>query len=289
VKKFLTKEEVCKTYSPTNQGIAVSIGICSFHAMAEASRFMFLYVDYSRSNRDGLNILLPVISGVIWNVLMRIGFMDRSLHLLSCGRWKPKNSSKFLRQAGYCMGYPRFGAVAALCLARTCSGIARPTLQSPLVKLALINLGAEVVEDLVSYVLWRLNVNLCPEAHFATDQEVEDQTQSVVRRRSQTDLSLSAVAPAPAPRAYTPLPTVRRRIRVAHDFQYGPEEFQWLPLWAHLMPVFLAQFHTILAMVIFSNGLVYIMGLCGEAIPHLDRSEAGVFFWPLLDAEVVCK
>ena len=91
-------------------------------------------------------------------VLMRIGFMDRSLHLLSCGRWKPKNSSKFLRQAGYCMGYPRFGAVAALCLARRCSGIARPTLQSPLVKLALINLGAEVVEDLVSYVLWRLKL-----------------------------------------------------------------------------------------------------------------------------------
>ena len=75
---------------------------------------------------------------------------------------------------------------------------------------------------------------------------------------------------------------------MAHDFQYGPEEFQWLPVWAHLMPVFLAQFHTILAMVIFSNGLVYIMGLCGEAI-RLDRSEAGVFFWPLLEAEVVCK
>ena len=81
--------------------------------------------------------------------------------------------------------------------------------------------------------------------------------------------------------------TVRRRVRVAHDFQYGPEEFGRLPFWAHLMPLILAQFHTILALVIFSNGLVYIMGLCGETI-LLDRSEVGVFFWPLLDADVIC-
>ena len=102
-------------------------------------------------------------------VLMRIGFMDRSLHLLSCGWWKPKNSSKFLRQAGYCMGYPRFGAVAALQMARTCIGI-WPTVASPLVKLALINLGAEVVEDLVSYVLWRLKLG--ETAYDALSKEV---------------------------------------------------------------------------------------------------------------------
>lgn len=82
-------------------------------------------------------------------VLMRIGFMDRSLHLLSCGRWKPKTSSKFLRQAGYCMGYPRFGAILALLSARACIGIPI-TMDSPLVKLSLINLAGEFVEDFLS-------------------------------------------------------------------------------------------------------------------------------------------
>ena len=38
----------------------VSVGICSFHAMAEASRFMLLYVDYSQ-NGD-MNVLLPFMS-----------------------------------------------------------------------------------------------------------------------------------------------------------------------------------------------------------------------------------
>jgi len=136
-------------------------------------------------------------------------------------------------------------------------------------------------------------VNLCPEAHFATEQEVEDQTQCVVRKRSSKSnkdvtTSFSAVAPSPAPRAFTPLPTVRWKVKEAYDFQYGPEEFGRLPLWAHLMPTFLAQLHTILAMAIFSNGLIYILGLCGETI-LLDRGEVGVFFWPLLDAKVICK
>lgn len=32
------------------------------------------------------SILIPIVSGVLWNVLLRIGFMDRCLHLVSCKR-----------------------------------------------------------------------------------------------------------------------------------------------------------------------------------------------------------
>ena len=32
------------------------------------------------------SILIPIVSGVLWNVLLRIGFMDRCLHLVSCQR-----------------------------------------------------------------------------------------------------------------------------------------------------------------------------------------------------------
>lgn len=40
----------------------------------------------------------------------------------------------------------------------------------------------------------------------------------------------------------------------------GGEDFGKLPFWAHLLPAALAQFHTILALIAFSNGLLEILG-----------------------------
>ena len=40
----------------------------------------------------------------------------------------------------------------------------------------------------------------------------------------------------------------------------GGEDFGKLPFWAHLLPAALAQFHTILALIAFSNGLPDILG-----------------------------
>eukprot|EP00438_Fugacium_kawagutii_P001806 Skav235985 [mRNA] locus=scaffold592:480640:487475:- [translate_table: standard] len=54
--------------------------------------------------------------------MARIGCLDRFLHTVSRGRWKPNNTGKLLRESGYCMGYPRFGAILALFLARLCLG-----------------------------------------------------------------------------------------------------------------------------------------------------------------------
>ena len=44
---------------------------------------------------------------------MRVGCADRLLHTMTCGRWKTNNTTKLLRDAGYCMGYPR---ILAVCL-----------------------------------------------------------------------------------------------------------------------------------------------------------------------------
>ena len=77
----------------------VSIAICNLHAMAEGSRLTLLYVD-NQQNHDLLGSLVPILSGVLWSVLTRIGCLDFFLHLVSRGRWKPNNCSKLLRESG---------------------------------------------------------------------------------------------------------------------------------------------------------------------------------------------
>ena len=59
----------------------------------------------------------------------------------------------------------------------------------------------------------------------------------------------------------------------------GPEDFGKLPFWAHLLPTALAQFHTILAMIVFSNGPLYILGLCNDLTGG--SHEFGVLWWPV--------
>ena len=59
----------------------------------------------------------------------------------------------------------------------------------------------------------------------------------------------------------------------------GPEDFGKLPFWAHLLPTALAQFHTILAMIVFSNGPLHILGLCNDL--NGSGNEFGVLWWPV--------
>lgn len=290
---FVTKPEVRELYATTNQGIVVSICICCFHAMAEGARLTLIYVEYmdSRENQN-LDVLFPILSSVAWNVLMRIGCMDRVMTVLSRGRLKPQNTSKLLRDAGYCMGYPRFGAVAALLLTRLSLGTS-VVLSELEGWLWVLMVTAELVEDVLGYILWRLGVDVSPVKRFATQQEVEQMSEKIfVRRLSQSsgrpDLS---VVPQPKKASRTStcssassevianhmssVKSIQWEVRMGHDFKYAPGEFGVLPLWAHLLPVFYAQSHTVLAMTVLSNGLSYILGFC-------TRSNAtSSFWWPL--------
>lgn len=62
---------------------------------------------------------------------------------------------------------------------------------------------------------------------------------------------------------------------MAYDFRFRIEAFDQMPFWGHLLPAAMAQFHTIFAMLIFSNGLDYILGVFFfflDGVAHL---------WPL--------
>ena len=289
---FVTKPEVRELYEQTNQGIVVSICICCYHAMAEGARLTVIYMEYK--DGQGLDVLFPIISSVVWNVLMRIGCMDRVMTLVSQGRLKPQNTSKLLRDASYCMGYPRFGAVAALLLTRLSLGTS--AVASELEGwLWLLILTAELVEDALGYTLWRFGVDVSPVKRFATQQEVEQMSEKVVvRRLSQSSRSSGrrdlSVVPLPRKASRTSndssdssevadhmshVKSIQWEVRMGHDFKYAPAEFGVLPFWAHLLPVCFAQCHTVLALTVLSNGPSYILGLCkaGKA--------TSLLWWPL--------
>ena len=48
------------------------------------------------------------------------------------------------------------------------------------------------------------------------------------------------------------------------DFLYGPEDWGLLPYWAHVVPILIAQFHTLLCIIFLCNGLPYVLGFCQE-------------------------
>ena len=103
---------------------------------------------------------------------------------------------------------------------------------------------------------------------------MEDGTCEVVRKRSSRSIVPVEAATPKASRTWTPLPWVRWKVRVAHDFKYGPHEFGQLPLWAHFTPTMLAQFQTILAMAMFSSGFAEILGIC-------DTDTSEIWIWPV--------
>mmetsp|Transcript_76375 Transcript_76375/g.154950 ORF Transcript_76375/g.154950 Transcript_76375/m.154950 type:complete len:113 (-) Transcript_76375:582-920(-) len=99
----MMEREVREAYSNTNQGIAVSIAICNLHAMAEGARLTLLYVDNQRHD-DLLALLVPILSGVAWNVLTRIGCLDSWLHFISRGVRLLHGLSAFRRYFGVDLG-----------------------------------------------------------------------------------------------------------------------------------------------------------------------------------------
>ena len=291
-REFVTKLDVRDVYAETNQGITLSVAICSFHAMAEGARLTLLYMDNLQNQT--LDFLLPILSSVVWNVLVRLGCMDRFVSIVSRGRIKPQNATKLLKDAGYCMGYPRFGAVAALLIARRCLGNS-VVLSEMEGWLWICLLGGEVLEDLLGYSLWRAGVDFSPIKRFATDEEVQVLSKKTLAHRHSRSIK-SANATSPREHAVIPkfsrncsgdseaaeavgrldsVESVKWEVRVAHDFKYGPAEFGLLPFWAHFLPVAFSQFHTILAVIVLSKSIVYILGFCEQ-----DES-SNILWWPI--------
>eukprot|EP00435_Cladocopium_sp_Y103_P009292 s2211_g2.t1 len=291
VREFVQEKSVRRAYHHSNQGIVVSAQICMVHGMAEGARLMLILADISQSTSDSdLTFMVPIVSGAIWNVMSRGGAFDRLLATMTCGRRTPTWCSLLLQQAKYCMGYPRFMAIGAVVLARWCSrNPLIPEGRENMALAVLILFLCEVGEDLVSYSLERLNFRVLPKQRHITEDELQMMAAAQLRVSAicepERDVS---IVPNSTP-AWTPSDPTKElqdqcwKLRAGFAFAYGEKNFETLPFWAHFAVVMVAQFHTVLFMILLGNGLNYILGFCHETYDGYGRS---LLWWPVTQEDL---
>ena len=78
------------------------------------------------------------------------------------------------------------------------------------------------------------------------------------------------------------------KLRQGFDFAYKEvHRFQELPFWAHFAACAIAQFHTLLFIIILSNGLNYVLGFCPES--GYSGVGRGLLWWPITDPDDLCN
>jgi len=78
------------------------------------------------------------------------------------------------------------------------------------------------------------------------------------------------------------------RILAAFDFAYQKGlPYSEMPFWAHFSISALVQFHTILGLIFFVNGLNYVLGLC--EVPQYYGVGRARIFWPITDVQQLCE
>eukprot|EP00435_Cladocopium_sp_Y103_P044591 s882_g12.t1 len=226
--------------------------------------------------------------------------LDRALSILTCGRRTPTRCSLLLQEVKYCMGYPRFFVLLAVILARFCA-------RNPLLPCDHENMGvavlalflAEVVEDLMSYLLEWLDFKVHPKRRQVTEEEFEVMAKAQLRfSLGSDDLSMSAVVPSTSwaaarvgsndfisTKSDISLKDKCWRLRERFRFSYGESDLGVLPFWANFSAVIIAQFHTLLFMILLGNGLNFVLGFChGE----LNGFHGALLWWPLTDPDDLC-
>lgn len=216
------------------------------------------------------------------------------LAILTCGRRTPTQCSLLLQEVKYCMGYTRFFAVGAIALTRLLNWhpILPPGKDG--IGLALGSLFvAEVIEDILSWVLARLGWRVHPEAPNVSDEEITSLVTRQLQAFGTTSVkSFSAVLPDPSDTGpqITDAESMRLqswKLREALDFAYREQPFEELPFWGHFAVVAIAQYHTVLFLVLLSNRLSYVLGICEDAgYMGLNR---GILWWPIADPGNPCE
>ncbi|CAE7880556.1 hypothetical protein AK812_SmicGene21948 [Symbiodinium microadriaticum] len=298
--EFVQEKAVRRKYCRDNQGVVISLAIAMIHALAEGARLTLILVDIAHDETH-LDFLVPICSGVVWNATVRAGYLDRFAALVTCGWRTPTNSSLLLQKVKYCMGYPRFFAVAAIALARLCTlNEVLPKNQEFIGWALLAMFAAEILEDIISLALERLDLRVHPKPRQITDEEVEIMVANATKSSHE---SLASSFKQIVPKAWlddqqagVPIPAVNLskelkqkcwKLRAAFDFAYGDvDSFGQLPFWAHFAAIAVAQFHTVLFLVILSNGLNYVLGFCPES--GYNGIGRALVWWPVTDPEDLC-
>jgi len=303
--EFVTQRQVRRQYLESNQAILVSAQICMVHAMAEGARMTLILSDMSHAKEQNFEFLVPILSGVAWNVMVRAGMLDRALAILTCGRRTPTRCSLLLQEVKYCMGYPRFFVILAIVMARICA-------RNPILPIGHENSGlaviavflAEILEDLLSFLLEWLDVRVHPQRRQITEAELQLMAKAQLRFSIASDggeTTLSSVLPSSTwaqsrsdnqkgedlmkERSDLSVKEKSWKLREQFAFSYGEADWDVLPFWAHVASVCIAQFHSLLFMILLGNGLNYVLGYChGES----QGFKAAILWWPVTDPDDLC-
>jgi len=302
---FAMSRETSLRYAGTEQGLIPSLNVSLIHCNAEVARMVLLL---SGMTDDNAMLLLPItLTGtLVWNLLVRTKWMLGLTRLLIGDAITNSNMFELLLRAKFQMGYPRFLAWAAVLLARLCLGTLRHL--DPRVALAGgLLLLVEVVEDALSSAAPHLGV--CCDLPFPPPLQAKD----VAKRANERARATAACTTSTPPRrcfrrcccarrrkpTVTPTADIYRsekaknlanatvEILQGHTFKYSGESFRVMPLWAHLAAVFFGQLHLVICLIIFDNGMPYLLGLCTQ--PGYTGIGRGLIWWPTLEGNDACS
>ena len=278
-KEFVQEKEVRKIYTAagSNQGILVSSHICMLHAMADGARMILILAPITHNEGTSLDFLMPIISGFVWNILVRAGFLERFLFIISCG-WKTTTRCNLLLQkVKYSTGCPHFFVLAAIGLVRLCSGHGLPPEQETLGYAILCLFLAECLENLVSWLLKSREWQVYPKWHPVGPEDLKAMAARQLQRRT-SEIDFGDISNPTASVNTKGFRAECWKLRARFDFLYGPEDWGFLPYWAHVVPIFIAQFHTLLCIIFLCNGLPYVLGFCQGSYDGVGRA---LLWWPV--------
>lgn len=191
------------------------------------------------------------------------------------------------------MGYPRFFTLLAVVLTRMVSH--NPVLPVGNENMAIAMLAlflAEMAEDLISYVLYWLDIRVHPKRRQVTEEELEMLAKAELLAEQGQLSSPMGPTPSLSRRPADVLRTTQSlkfkcwKLRESFAFSYGEQDLGILPFWAHFSAVMVSMFHTLLFMILLGNGVNYTLGFCHE---ELVSYQSGLLWWPVTDADDLCR
>mmetsp|Transcript_43843 Transcript_43843/g.78805 ORF Transcript_43843/g.78805 Transcript_43843/m.78805 type:complete len:530 (+) Transcript_43843:26-1615(+) len=278
--EFLGNLTLRRMYSHTNQGVVLSLMVGLLHAMAEGGRLALILTRALR--HDGNGWLFAITAGFIWNVFSRLGFVSKAADIvlgIQCTRY-----TLLLQQVKFCLGYPRFFAVLAMALARLSMGTRAVSKKEMNTAVAIfLQFVAEVLEDLVVKLLAWLGAGFNFIAHSEPPEDLTAKARSRLQQRFSL-LSPATVVPVTLPDTDLPEADLQaieeecQNLLLTHHIAFC-KAFGILPYWAHFAIAMTAQFHTVMFIILFSDGLPSILGFC----PYKGYNEIsqGIIFWPV--------
>ena len=69
LREFVQDRSVRRKYSHCNQAILVSVQVAMVHSLAEGARMTMILSDMSHSNGNNFDYIVPIVSGVLWNII----------------------------------------------------------------------------------------------------------------------------------------------------------------------------------------------------------------------------